>query len=96
MSTIFSVILNLEDTASSAYAVVADSIADGVNVLENVQEYDILSVDPLVRCRECKWHKTEDGWGDTLKFCTYIGGTAFVRKDDDFCSRGEREEDAVD
>ena len=46
---IFSVILNLEDTASSAYAV-----ADGEEILENVQEYEILSVDPLVRCRECK------------------------------------------
>lgn len=46
---IFSVILNLEDTASSAYAV-----ADGEETLENVQEYEILSVDPLVRCRECK------------------------------------------
>ena len=46
---IFSVILNLEDTASSAYAV-----ASGEEILENVQEYEILSVEPLVRCRECK------------------------------------------
>ena len=52
--TIFSVILNLEDTASSAYAVVADSFADGEEILENVQEYEILSVEPLVRCHECK------------------------------------------
>lgn len=49
MINIFSVILNLEDTASSAYAVTSEE-----EVLENVQEYEILSVDPLVRCRECK------------------------------------------
>lgn len=85
----FSVILNLEDTASSAYAVVADSIADGEEILANVQEYDILSVDPLVRCRECKYADTL--WGHI--FCKKFADENVLIMDDDYCSRGERKDD---
>lgn len=74
----------MEDTASSAYAV-----ADGEEILENVQEYKILSVDPLVRCRECKyWKSLTDVEG--LMFCQYVIGAEFVRNKEDYCSRGER------
>ena len=90
MINIFSVILNLEDTASSAYAVVADSFSDGEEILENVQEYEILSVDPLVRCRECKYSDTL--WGQI--FCKHFADEMSVQiTEDDYCSRGERKDD---
>lgn len=88
---IFSVILNLEDTASSAYAVVADSFADGEEILENVQEYEILSVEPLVRCRECKHSRTDDVFGG--RWCQLPGSIKRVR-DEFFCADGERKDDA--
>ena len=94
----FSVILNLEDTASSAYAVVADSFSDGEEILENVQEYEILSVEPLVRCRDCKHRRTptcffyevikqEDRWMEEVHY-RRIDHT----QDEDFCSRGVRKD----
>ena len=59
----------------------------------NVAEYVGEAV-PVVRCEDCKWWRKIDGGGD-LKFCTYVIGADFVRKEDDYCSRGERKEGNV-
>ena len=87
---IFSVILNMEDTASSAYAVVADSIADGEEILENVQEYEILSVEPLVQCKDCRYFLGSDA--ECALMATRLH---FYEKDkrwteESYCSWGER------
>lgn len=50
-------------------------------------------VTELVRCKDCKWWKTNYKWnGDELKICA-IEAYEPIRKSDDFCSRGERRED---
>ena len=57
-----------------------------INVLRDVE--------PVVRCRECKYWKTINGvtLSRRLKFCTYAIGHNYVRHDEDFCSRGERKD----
>lgn len=100
----WSVILNLEDTASSEYVAIAES---GEDFLESDfvhgGEFNILSVDPLVRCRECKNRKTPDcPMCEIIKQVKYEDGwmqTTHSRKidyatDDDYCSRGVRKDDA--
>lgn len=49
-------------------------------------------VGELVRCKECKWWKSIEGV-KPLKFCTYVYGAEFARKEWDYCSRGERKDD---
>lgn len=46
----------------------------------------------IVRCRDCKWYKTNYSWnGKEHKVCV-IEPYEPARKEDDFCSRGERKE----
>ena len=50
-------------------------------------------VGTLVRCKACKWYKTNYSWnGKEHKVCV-IEPYEPVRKDDDFCSRGEQKDD---
>ena len=51
-------------------------------------------VEPVVRCRDCKYWKTAEGinLSKRLKCCTYHIGNKYVRCDEDFCSRGERKD----
>lgn len=51
-------------------------------------ELDVLKEQPLVRCRDCK-HNPVTAWFG----CPMVGTKR--RTDDDFCSFGERIEDAV-
>lgn len=45
---------------------------------------------PVVRCKDCKWFKTNYMWnGQECKICV-IEPYEPVRKPDDFCSYGER------
>ena len=47
----------------------------------------------LVRCKDCKWWKTNYSWnGKEHKVCV-IEPYEPVRKPDDYCSRGERKDD---
>lgn len=57
------------------------------------QEY----LEELIRCKDCKWYKKLDGLRDVcdLTFCTYVYGAEFVRKEWEYCSRGERKDDAT-
>lgn len=53
---------------------------------------DIPSVD-VVQCKDCKWYKTAYSWnGKEHKVCG-IEPYGPIRKDDDFCSRGERKDE---
>ena len=83
-----SVILNLdENNASSAV------FAWNQKIAESSEEYEILSLEELVRCRWCKHYKPYQGKG---MYCTKVVGAEYPRKEDDFCSDGERKDDATD
>lgn len=46
---------------------------------------------PVVRCKDCRWWKTNYTWnGKEVKVCV-VEPYEPVRKGDDYCSRGERE-----
>ena len=49
---------------------------------------------PVVRCKDCKYWKTGEGVNRSkkVKFCTYPIGRRYARRDEDFCSRGERKD----
>ena len=56
---------------------------------------DMPTVDavPVVRCKDCKWYKTNYSWdGKEHRVCV-IEAYEPVRKADDFCSRAERKEE---
>lgn len=47
----------------------------------------------IIRCKDCKWYKTNFSWnGKEHKVCV-IEPYEPVRNGDDFCSRGERKDD---
>ena len=47
----------------------------------------------VVRCKDCKWWKTNYMWnGRECKVCV-VDPYEPVRKPDDYCSRGERKDD---
>ena len=77
---------------------------DVTYVLRNCVEYGLMdgycivgistpTVDavPVVRCKDCK-HYYADPWG--YGNCVFEGGVSRRTKTSDFCSRGERREDA--
>ena len=49
---------------------------------------------PVVRCKDCKYWKTGEGVNRSkkIKFCTYAIYHSYARRDEDFCSRGERKD----
>ena len=52
-------------------------------------QHDIVEV---VRCKDCKWYKTNYSWnGAEHKVCV-IEPYEPIRKECDYCSRGERKE----
>lgn len=55
-------------------------------IVESAPKVDAVSV---VRCKDCKHYRTR--W---LGFCELIGNENIKREDDDFCSYGERKENA--
>ena len=58
-----------------------------------IGKYEAIDVEPVVRCKDCKFYKTSYTWnGKECKVCG-IEPYAPVRKLNDFCSRGERKED---
>lgn len=60
------------------------------NVIEKLPTVDAVLV---VRCKDCKWWKTNYTWnGSECKVCV-IEAYEPVRKEGDYCSRGERKED---
>lgn len=72
-----------------------DGYNDGINmavtVVSGLPTVDAVQV---VRCKDCKYWKTAEGvnLSKKVKFCTYHIGHRFARRDEDFCSRGERKD----
>ena len=77
-----SVILNLDDSNASSAVFALDQ-----EIAESSEEYEIISVEELVRCRWCKHYKNYQSKG---MYCTRVIGSEFPREIDDYCSRGER------
>ena len=50
-------------------------------------------VRPVVLCRDCK-HWELSKIEPSFRVCTYVCGATFVRKAEDFCSRGEKREES--
>lgn len=48
---------------------------------------------PVVRCKDCKWYKTNYSWNGKEHRVCVIEPYEPVRKADDFCSRVERKEE---
>ena len=47
----------------------------------------------IVRCKDCK-HWELSKIEPSFHVCTYVCGATFVRKTEDFCSRGEKREES--
>ena len=59
-------------------------------IVEAQETEDIVSV---IRCKDCRWYKTNYSWdGKEHRVCV-IEAYEPVRKADDFCSRAERKEE---
>ena len=49
--------------------------------------------DQVIRCKDCKWYKTNYSWNGKEHRVCVIEPYEPVRKADDFCSRAERKEE---
>ena len=69
-------------------------IIKGISVeVEDASDTDVVEV---VRCKDCKWWKTNYSWnGNEHKICVKEPYEP-LRNAEDFCSRGERREDEID
>lgn len=57
--------------------------------VENAPTIDAV---PVIRCKDCRWYKTNYSWdGKEYRICV-IDAYEPVRQADDFCSRAERKE----
>lgn len=66
-------------------------LAERTAYKHDVFDAPIVDAEPVVRCKECK-HYYADPWG--YGNCVFEGGVSRRTKDSDFCSWGERREDA--
>lgn len=95
----FSVILNLEDNPSSEYVTVVEAGEDFLeSTFEHGGEFNILSVEPLVRCRECKWfnhiiERINIGTVAEKKYDYWECEFGHSSNDEWFCADGAREDD---
>lgn len=46
---------------------------------------------PVVQCKDCKYYKSWEG--TILSYCSYHNNAQYVRRAEDYCSRGERKDD---
>lgn len=61
----------------------------------DVLAYDIESAETVeavevVRCKDCKWWKTNYMWNGSERKVCVIEAYEPIRNEDDYCSRGER------
>lgn len=62
-------------------------------LLDKIANVPAADVRPVVYCRDCKdWKRSE--LTPSYHVCTYVIGAQFVRKAEDFCSRGEKREES--
>ena len=60
--------------------------------LRQVYEAPAADVVRVVRCKDCKYWKVSSSLGGRT-LCTYHYNASYVRKQDDYCSKGELRED---
>ena len=60
---------------------------------EAISRVPAADVRPVVLCGECKYWKLSK-IDSSFHVCTYVCGTTFVRKAEDFCSRGAKREES--
>lgn len=84
--------------ADELYAAFRRDIMGGLNYDRILREAKPVDAVPVVRCKDCKYWKTVEGFNlsKRIRFCTYHIGNQYARHDEDFCSRGERDDDAND
>ena len=60
------------------------------NAINLLQLYPSADVEPVVRCKDCRWKADtiDESWCDFHEFT--------ILSDDDFCSYGERKDDEID
>lgn len=73
---------------------------NGQAILHRIQQLPTIDAVPVVRCKECK-HYREGKVLSPQKFCFRLRGRdgeaiGYNFAEDDFCSYGERSEDATD
>ena len=79
-----------ENDPTSAYPLKAGDILDQIEREMNYSTVDVVS---LIRCKDCRWYKTNYSWdGKEHRICA-IEAYEPVRKADDFCNRAERKEE---
>ena len=66
-----------------------EGIEYAINHIIHAPTADVVEV---VRCRDCKWYKTNYSWNGTEHKVCVIEAYEPLRKECDFCSRGERKE----
>ena len=63
---------------------------DKAMILTLIDEQPTVDAVEVVRCKDCKWWKTNYSWnGNEHKICV-MEAYEPLRKAEDFCSRGER------
>ena len=68
----------------------SSDMGDAMEMLDHFPTVDAVLV---IRCKDCKWYKTNYSWdGKEHRVCV-IEPYEPVRKADDFCSRAERKEE---
>ena len=64
--------------------------------IEALKTQDAVDGKQLVRCKDCKWWKTNYMWNGSERKVCVIEAYEPVRNESDYCSRGERKENAAD
>ena len=61
--------------------------------VEDIAKQPTVDAVPVIRCKDCRWYKTNYSWdGKEYRICV-IDAYEPVRQADDFCSRAERKEE---
>lgn len=64
------------------------TLGEAYGIIQGMPNVDAV---PVVRCRDCLyWQKSSLFRGHTV--CRYVLDCSVVRREDDFCSRGERKD----
>lgn len=84
--------------ADELYAAFLRDPMGGLNYDRILREEKPVDAVQVTRCKGCKYWKTAEGFNlsEKLKCCTYHIGQKYLRRDEDFCSRGEQDDDAND
>lgn len=65
---------------------------DKAMIIDLIDEQPTVDAIPVVRCRDCKWWKTNYMWNGSERKVCVIEAYEPVRNEDDYCSLGERKD----